>query len=74
MRKNRNAYIHQTSKIEDGKAPILQSLYSNMRTINALSYGLIILKLEIEPNEIKKIFQNTGYLQGDITASREMYK
>lgn len=45
-----------------------------MRTINALSYGLIILKLEIEPNEIKKIFQNTGYLQGDITASREMYK
>lgn len=73
LRKNRNAYIHQTSAIDSSAIFSDAKLYTLTMTVKVLCYGAVMLELGMTPEVILGQFKATGFCRTEIHQSRDMY-
>lgn len=73
LRKNRNAYVHQTSALDKSSTLSDAELYSLTMAIKVLCYGAIMLQLSMTPDTILERFRTSCFCQTEIHYARKMY-
>ena len=74
LRHNRNAYIHQTSTLDDKSKTLSDmELYSLAMAIKVLCYGTIMTQLGLDASAILKQFKATHFCQTEVHLARKMY-
>lgn len=74
LRHNRNAYIHQTSTLDDKSKTLSDmELYSLAMAIKVLCYGAIMTQLGLDASAILKQFKATHFCQTEVHLARKMY-
>lgn len=74
LRHNRNAYIHQTSALDDESKTLSdRELYSLTMAIKVLCYGAIMTQLGLDATTVLEQFQTTHFCESEIRLARKMY-
>lgn len=73
LRKNRNAYVHQTSALDKSSTLSNAELYSLTMAIKVLCYGAVMLHLGLTPEIILEQFKKSSFCQTEIHYARKMY-
>lgn len=73
LRKNRNAYVHQTSALDKSSTLSDAELYSLTMAIKVLCYGAVMLQLGLTPETILERFKASCFCQTEIHHARKMY-
>ena len=73
LRKNRNAYVHQTSALDKSSTLSNAELYSLTMAIKVLCYGAVMLHLGLTPETILEQFKKSSFCQTEIHYARRMY-
>lgn len=73
LRKNRNAYVHQTSALNKASTFSNAELYSLTMAVKVLCYGAVMLQLGMTPEAILNQFKTSHFCQTEIHYARKMY-
>lgn len=74
LRYNRNAYVHQASKLKNGKRALSGlDLYVHTQALYTICYGAIMYQLGLAPENILDHFKKSTYLDEYIHAARKKY-
>lgn len=73
LRNNRNAYVHQTSALDENNTFANKELYVLTLAVKSLCYGALMMQLGMTDDEILKCFKTTRFCHVEINLIREMY-
>lgn len=73
FRHNRNAYVHQTSHLEESSTLDGQKLYTHTLAVQLLTYGALMMRLGLPADEVLQRFRKSNYRFAAIYDTRKMY-